>query len=187
MEPRANRVLFVLLLLASLVGSLATVPYTLTLLHQSAGGMSISIRAVVISTLLQDLVLSALTGAVGLWLGDKIGLGAADLRALLAGTPSAWRWLWTSLPLALLTGLLTGIALLMEGALLGSRILPAVARSQTIAAPPAWQGVLASFAAGAAGIVYRWFYWRRGLVLAMLAQAATDVIIHGLAALSRLR
>ncbi len=33
---------------------------------------------------------------------------------------------------------------------------------------------------GLAGIVYGWLYWRRGLLSAMVAHFATDVVLHGL-------
>lgn len=79
---------FAVLWLAATLGSLAIVPYSWTLMKQAKLPPGVPQDALPILVAVQALfefALSAGAVAVGLWLGESIGMGAPDLRKWLAG------------------------------------------------------------------------------------------------------
>jgi len=238
---------FAALVAAGVLGSVAVVPYSAGLLAR-APGVEVSVGALLVAQAVQGLVLTAVAAGLGLWLGGRVGLGAWDVRALLAGGEGR-RAVLRGLPAALGLGLAAGVVLTaasMAGAPLAEGALGRVEH------PPAWQGLLAAFGAGVTeeiwlrlgamsvlawagarllrrerppggvfwaaiaisallfgaghlplaaalgglggavvlfvlaangvvGLLCGWLYWRRGLLAAMAAHFAADVVLHFLA------
>ena len=81
MSQRVDRVLFLWLLLASLIGVLTGMPWTVAVLGDSA--------TVWRHGTVEFLLLLAPASAVGVWLGNKLDLGT-ELRELVSGVRS-WR------------------------------------------------------------------------------------------------
>jgi hypothetical protein len=100
MNQRADRVLFVWLLLSGWFGVLMGLPWTLAVLRdypgtgwwwEAAGDLLFFVPA---------------STAAGVWLGKKVGLGS-ELRELVSGTPGCWK----QVRLALVPGTLVGLTL----------------------------------------------------------------------------
>ncbi|MGI9148690.1 MAG: CPBP family glutamic-type intramembrane protease [Chloroflexota bacterium] len=134
---------FGVLLLAACLGSLALLPYLATLLQPALGSLGRPLGPVLAVSLIQPVIVAALASAVGLRLGDSVGLGAPLLRDWLEGAPTARRVRALLVP-SIGAGLLIADAvLLLEFAVFAPNLSPAVRGAHT-PAPPAWQGVLAS-------------------------------------------
>jgi hypothetical protein len=80
-NQRTDRVLFVWLLLAGLFGTLIGVPWTIAVLRDPATAW--------LSAVLEVLLFITPASAVGVWLGNKVGLGSR-LRDLVSGMPGGW-------------------------------------------------------------------------------------------------
>jgi hypothetical protein len=106
---RNDRVLFVWLLLAGLLGSLVGVPYTIAVLMDPAAGGPVDARLVWLSALAEALFLLAPASAAGVWLGNKVGLGPRLLSELISRTPGGWKHLRSSLLPTMLVGLTLGV------------------------------------------------------------------------------
>jgi hypothetical protein len=234
--------------------SLLLIPFSMTLLGQG-DGPEIPLWMLVVGTLIQGVVVAAITGGLGLWLGPKVGLGAPDLRGMLHGEPGSGRRVLSALPLAAGLGVAFGVvALALEAGFVP--LLPeAVQRSfEEASIPPPWEGFLASIGAGVneeilfrlglmtlfvflgakllrqgerpaagvlwtamvlatllfgavhlpqaaalggglpaslvafvllgnglGGVVFGWLYWKRGLVAAVTAHFAADIVLHVIA------
>jgi hypothetical protein len=100
---------FSILFAASLVGSVAVLPYSLRLLPKDKP-LKISISKLVLLSFLQGAVIFAIATAVGLLATHTIGLGAPYLEAALAGNESA-QALVLMLQVAIIFGGLAGIIL----------------------------------------------------------------------------
>ncbi len=141
---------FSALMLGVLVLALVQVPYAASVMAQQLTGRDQSLWLWIgVNTLLVPLILAAIATAVGLQLGDQVGLGAPLLRALLTGEKGAA----ARFRALILPSILAGLTMLAVNVLLSLTIfrLPAdVAASvpQTLARPPAWAGVLGSVYAG---------------------------------------
>jgi hypothetical protein len=121
-KRRTDRLLFVGLCLAGLLGSLIGVPYTISVLMDPAAGGPIDPRAAWLSGAAEALLLLAPASAVGVWLGDKVNLGPWVLRELVSKAPGAWRRVRSSLGTPMAVGLALGVLgfaqyLIPEGAL----------------------------------------------------------------------
>lgn len=135
------------LLVMTLVGTLAGLPYILTLQGDALAEMGVPIGAVLASALVQMLLFGGVAAGVGLWLGPRVGLGAPLLRRLVVGDRSAWREWRAALPLALAGGALAAVAIVaLEVLLFAPRMGTALAESAAEIAP--WQGLLASLYGG---------------------------------------
>jgi membrane protease YdiL (CAAX protease family) len=108
-DQRTDRVLFVGLLLAGLVGSLIGVPYTLAVLMDPAAGGPVDARDVWLSAVVEALFFLAPASAVGVWLGRRVGLGPRLLRELIPGMHGRGKDLRSSLVAAVLAGLTLGV------------------------------------------------------------------------------
>jgi len=78
-EPLTWKV-FGVLVGGALIGSLAIIPYTLTL-QELPPSLPIPLWLLLVIGITQNLLLFAAVTALGLWLGGKVGLGAPVLRA----------------------------------------------------------------------------------------------------------
>lgn len=135
-----------LLAVASVVGTLAILPFSAALLVQMKEPripedklpFVLGVSAVV------EFVISGVAILLGLLLARRAGLGAPDLTAALTGDRKARRRIWSSLPLATAIGLALGGVLVFY-----SMLHPTLAKSdQPIVMPPIWEGFLASIGAG---------------------------------------
>jgi hypothetical protein len=108
-SQRTDRVLFLGLFLAGLLGSLLGVPWTLAVLGHPAAGGALDPRAVWLSAVAEALFLLAPASAAGVWLGQKIGLGPRVLRALASRLPGGREQLRRALLPTLLIGLALGV------------------------------------------------------------------------------
>jgi membrane protease YdiL (CAAX protease family) len=136
--------LFAVLLLMALLGVAAVIPYSLSL--QGLEEIPLPTWLILLLTLLQNALLFAVVIGLGLWLGGKIGLGAPHLQRLLGGHPGAWPMLREKFPLSMGMGLAAALIIILLDGLLFSPLSPPALRAT--AAPPAWQGLLASLYGG---------------------------------------
>ncbi len=143
-KPLTWRV-FGVLMAGALIGSLAILPYTLTL-QELPPSLPVPLCLLLLIGIVQNLLLFAAITALGLWLGGKIGLGAPVLLDWLAGDPEAPRRFRAVLPLAVGTGVAVAILILLLERFAFAPHLPE--SLQTISPPPAWQGLLAAFYGG---------------------------------------
>ena len=102
---------FILLFIATLVGSAAVLPYALRLLPKDKP-LKMSMPKLVLVSILQGAVIFAIATGVGLWVAHSIGLGAPYLEAALAGSGSA-QALIPMLQIAIIFGALWGAILLI--------------------------------------------------------------------------
>lgn len=136
---------FGVLMAGALVGSLAVLPYYFALMEPPPS-LPIPMWLLLIVGTVQNLVLFAAAIGLGLWLGNKVGLGAPTLRDWLAGDPETPRHFRASLPLAMGMGVAVGVVILLLEQLIFAPLLPEVLRE--ISPPAPWQGFLASFYGG---------------------------------------
>jgi hypothetical protein len=108
-DQRTDRVLFVCLLLAGLLGSLIGVPYTIAVLMDPAAGGPVDPRDVWLSAVVEATLFLAPASAVGVWLGKRVDLGPRLLRVLVSGLPRGGKDLRSSLAAAVLAGLTLGV------------------------------------------------------------------------------
>ncbi len=152
---RFNWRVFIVLWLASILGMVAIVPYSLTLQGITLENWPLAIPPFILIPiqLAEQAVFFGIATAAGLFLAYRIGLGAPILEAKLAGEKVGQRVRSILLP-AIALGVIAGLiiigleififtpALRAElGDTYKSLLTPGIA-------PPAWQGFLASFYGG---------------------------------------
>ena len=249
---RAHWRVFGVLMLGAVLGAVALLPYTLAVLSRPpAPPGPLPLALLVVASVVQTVVLTGIAAGLGLWLGDRVGLGAPLLRDWLGGDPTApWRFV-ASLPLASALGVLVAVVIFAVELLVYApriAVLQAAARStpsegvgilsalygaideeillrlglMTVlvwvitrvtrtSTSSGWQFWAANFISallfglghppatsvllpltplvvsravllnGLAGVVFGWLYWRRGLLSAMAAHFASDVVLHVIA------
>ena len=104
-----DRVLFLWLLLAGLFGSLIGVPWAIAVLRDPAAGRPVDPRAVWLSTIAEALLFVTPSSAVGVWLGNKVGLGPRLVRELVSGMPGGWEHVRLGFLPTILVGLTVGV------------------------------------------------------------------------------
>ncbi len=136
---------FGVLMIGALIGLLALVPYNISLV----GLPSVEIMPIWLSMLIwfvQSMLLFAGAIGLGLWLGDKVGLGVSELHSWLTGDLKAPQQLKISLPWGIGIGVIVGLVIwVLEKIAFAPYIPEALSMSEQ---PPAWQGFLASFYGG---------------------------------------
>lgn len=95
------------LLLVSLLASLAKIPYTSALLYQKTSVPPI--HSILINILFSFVLITIPLTTVGLWLGPKVGLGTPELEAMLTKVPKSYRRLQFSILPATILGIVCGI------------------------------------------------------------------------------
>jgi hypothetical protein len=139
---------FGVLLVASLGGVLAVIPYQFALAPPRLPEGSPPLAVLVLLSLAQSAVLMSLAIAAGLWLGPRVGLGAPDLRDLLLQLPGAWTRISRRLGVAAVSGALAGVLVLaLEIAVFAPRLPIDIGAERGGAISP-WLGFLASFYGG---------------------------------------
>jgi hypothetical protein len=136
---------FGVLTACALVGLLAVLPYALEL-SPLPTELPIPKWLVLVTGAVQNLLLFGGATGLGLWLGDKVGLGAPLLRGWLAGDAQTARRVRASLPLVIGGGSALGALILLLERLFFAPRLPAAL--QAVDQPGPWQGFLASFYGG---------------------------------------
>jgi hypothetical protein len=152
--PRVKRPLVkvtAVLMAASLLGSFALLPYSLSLMKQAnvaiPPGISQDVFWIValgLSVVIES-VMSAIAIALGLWLGSRVGLGVPQFEAWLVGDVHADGRRRHSAIVALALGLAVGVVIVVLAKVTQS-LVPAGPRPLTAPAP--WEGFLASIGAG---------------------------------------
>jgi membrane protease YdiL (CAAX protease family) len=166
--PKLGWKLFGLLMLAGVLASLATVPYAMSL---SGGSAEIPVWVFIAGTVIQGIILTAIAAGLGLWLGAKVGLGAWDIRSLLAGENGAGRRIVRSLPLALLLGVVGAVVVQLIGWGFMTVSPGSVPGMEDVEMWAAWEGFLVAAGAGISEEI-----WLRlgamGILAWLLARAA---------------
>jgi membrane protease YdiL (CAAX protease family) len=138
--------LFIILLIGSIFGIIAIIPYTLTLQGGLPQNLPLPPYILLIAQIIQNTVLFAVAIFIGLKLALRVGLGVPIIEGWIKGKPVKG-YLKSILPLSIGLGLLAGILIIGLDylfSLAGSSIN--ITTIQTT--PPAWQGFLASFYGG---------------------------------------
>jgi hypothetical protein len=172
-SPHSGKVLLkvaLILLAAALVGEVAILPFSWTLIKQMPNlqvppniPKGVFWTVVFAVQLVVDVVFSLISLAIGLGLGRMIGLGDPLLADVVASVPGGGARLRRALAMAAIIGLALGIAVTGLSITLSS-VLPEPERA--IEHPPAWEGFLASIGAGV-----REELWLRMGLLTLLAWA----------------
>jgi len=103
MDRSYKRRLFFFLWISCLAGGMTVIPYLLTNPLMAPLLRSLPLPALVVSVLAQSAVFFAIFTFLGIWLGEKVGLGVPFLQARLQGHPlpgfvrTAWRSLGAGL------------------------------------------------------------------------------------------
>lgn len=151
-EPRwIRRRVLAVLLAGGLVGVVAGLPYTSTLLRPllaGAGADAPPLSALLALQAVQTAVLVGAATALGLRLGPAVGLGAPDLAALVARRPGARARLRAVLAPAVGAGIAVSAVVVALDLWVFSPRLPPPADPASAAQPPAWQGLLAALYGG---------------------------------------
>lgn len=150
-SPRYNRRLFYLLWGLACFGLLSVIPYTLALQKEHLQAIHLQLPLPVVITveiMVQFCILGLLTG-IGLWLAEKIGLGAPLLSDWLAGLPVKQEYRYTWLPIALIGLAVSAIVVFLDNLIFSPLIQNQLQTSglnliKTVN-PPVWKGLLASF------------------------------------------
>jgi len=165
MTKSFNWKLFLILWLGAVFGSIAVIPYTLTLQSEMLQSLELPMPLPVLFTLqiLQGAVLLGIITALGLLLANRIGLGAPILESMLQ-KESVTEKIKSILPVSIILGVIAGLLIIGLDVLVFQPLLVQELGEQINAIseniqPPAWQGFLASFYGGIAEeILLRLFF-----------------------------
>ncbi len=141
---------FLILWAAGVVGVAAIFPYTLSLqgLWQAQlPPWPAYLTPLIALQFAQNALLVAVAVALGLLLARRGGLGAPLLEARLGGEAVGRRLRALLLP-SVLVGVVAAVLVIALDLLLFARLIPGAGGLLSVAAPPAWQGLLASFYGG---------------------------------------
>jgi len=152
-----NWKLFLTLWLAGTFGVMAVIPYTLTLQSDILQNteLPIPLPALLAIQIVQGSVLLGILTAIGLWLANRIGLGAPILEAWL-NKESISEKIKGILPISIILGLIAGALIIVLDVYVFQPLLikdlgeQINSMSSSNINPPAWQGFLASFYGGIA-------------------------------------
>ncbi len=141
-----ERKLFTILLIACIFGTIAVLPYTLTLQGELLQNLPVPLYVLLAAQLIQSVVLFGVAIFVGLHLARKVGLGLPILEGWLEGR-EVKSYLRSILGISIGLGILAGILIIGLDLLFSSAGVP-IDLTQASINPPAWQGFLASFYGG---------------------------------------
>ncbi|BDZ69098.1 CPBP family intramembrane glutamic endopeptidase [Methanobacterium ferruginis] len=138
--------LFTILLIASIFGTIAVLPYTLTLQGGLLQNSSIPLSVIMTAQLIQSIVLFVVVIFIGLYLAKKVGLELPILEGWLEGR-EVKSYLKSILGISVGLGILAGILIIGIDYLFSfAGFTSSIVMAQIT--PPAWQGFLASFYGG---------------------------------------
>ncbi len=141
-----ERKLVLILLIACIFGTIAVLPYTLTLQGELLQNLPVPLYVLLAAQLVQAIVLFGVATFVGLHLARKVGLGLPILEGWLEGR-EVKSYLKSILGISIGLGILAGI-LIIGLDLLFSFAGVSINLTQASINPPAWQGFFASFYGG---------------------------------------
>jgi hypothetical protein len=138
---------FFWLLAAAIVGTLAILPYSYTLMKQANPPLvpEALLPAVLVATVVIELLISAAAIAVGLALGPRVGLGRLSTPDSAGGKRTPVSWLWRSVGLPLVIGMALGIVI---GVFTAKVELFPAGEQPNLTMPSPAEGLLASIGAG---------------------------------------
>ena len=143
---KINWKLFIILLIASIFGIVAVLPYTLTLEGSVLQNLPVPLYVLLTGQIIQNTILFAVAIFIGLLLAKKVGLGLPILEGWLEGR-EVKTYLKSILGISVGLGILAGI-LIIGLDYLFSFAGVTINVTQASINPPAWQGLLASFYGG---------------------------------------
>ncbi len=142
-----NTKLFLLLLAAAALGSLAIFPYAARLTGLDLAALGVPWWLVWLASSLQSTVLAGVAILVGMRLGPAVGLGPRLLRRWLASGEDVTLELKQGLRMAVPLGVAAAIVILVIDSWVFARATGDLSQLVTDK-PPAWMGLLASFYGG---------------------------------------
>jgi len=145
-SKNVNWKLYIILLIASIFGTIAILPYTLTLQGGVLQSSAVPLYAVLAAQIIQSIVLFAVTIFIGLYLAKKVGLGLPILEKWLEGR-EVKTYLKSILGISIGLGILVGILIIGLDYLFSFAGVP-INVTQASINPPAWQGFLSCFYGG---------------------------------------
>lgn len=138
--------LFIILLIASIFGWFAVLPYTLTLEGGQLQNLPVQLSVLLTAQFIQSTIISVVAIFAGLYFAKKVGLGLPIIEGWLEGKPVK-EYLISILPISIGLGIIAGILIIGLDYLFSfAGVVINVTASQFT--PPAWQGFLASFYGG---------------------------------------
>jgi len=143
---KTNWKLFIILLLASIFGLLAIIPYSLTLQGGLPQNLPFPPYIILALTIIQNTIMFAVAIVIGLYFAKKVGLGVPIIEGWLEGKPVK-KYLKSILLISVGLGIIAGILILGLQYLFSLAGITINAPASQIN-PPAWQGLLASFYGG---------------------------------------
>jgi hypothetical protein len=152
-KPRFNWKMFLILWLASILGVIAVIPYTLTLQGAQARNLPMPLEVLIPIQVAENAIIFGVAAALGLFFAYRCGLGVPLLDAWTRGEPVRVDWRMWVVP-ALLIGvagtlLVIALDLFVFMPALRSELGDLARGMESPAArPPAWQGFFASFYGG---------------------------------------
>jgi hypothetical protein len=150
---RFNRREFLVLWIASIIGVVAIIPYSLTLQAPVLQDLPISLAVLLPIQIGENAAIFAVAVAAGLFFASRIGLGAPILEAYLAHQKVSARVKAILVP-SIILGVLASLAVMgLDMIVFGPAVVAELGKaaevlSQPGVQPPAWQGLLASFYGG---------------------------------------
>ncbi|WP_088893475.1 CPBP family glutamic-type intramembrane protease [Leptolyngbya ohadii] len=164
-----NRPIFLTLWLAGIFGSIALIPYALTLQGAKLGTIQLpfSLPVVLALQIGQSAIVLAIAIAAGLFFANRTGLGTPVLSAWFEGEAIGERVRKFLVP-AIGWGVVAAVAiLLLDRFVFAPALVPQISQASSPVAPaiqpPVWQGLLAAFYGGINEEIYL-----RLLVLSLL-------------------
>jgi hypothetical protein len=105
---------FCILFVASLIGSVAILPYSMRLIKESVQKkpLKMSLSKIMLLSVIQNIVLFAIVAGIGLFTAHAIGLGAPYIEGLLSGSKTV-QSIMSILEVALPFGIAAGVFLLI--------------------------------------------------------------------------
>jgi hypothetical protein len=152
-QTRFNRREFLVLWIASIIGVVAIIPYSLTLQAPILEGLPISLAVLLPIQVGENAAIFAVAVAGGLFLAARIGLGAPILEAYLARQEVTDRIKAILIPSIALGVIASLIIIGLDATVFGPALVAELGKtsealSRVSIQPPAWQGFLASFYGG---------------------------------------
>ncbi|WP_414469701.1 CPBP family glutamic-type intramembrane protease [Methanobacterium sp. ACI-7] len=143
---KINWKLFIILLIASIFGTIAVFPYTLTLEASILQNLPVPLYVLLAGQIIQNTILLGFAIFIGLLLAKKVGLGLPVLEGWLEGK-EVKSYLKSILLISIGLGVLAGF-LIIGLDYFFSFAGVTINITQASINPPAWQGFLASFYGG---------------------------------------
>ncbi|WP_414469287.1 CPBP family glutamic-type intramembrane protease [Methanobacterium sp. ACI-7] len=138
--------LFIILLVASIFGWFAVLPYTITLQSSVFQNLPVPISVLLAVQFIQSLIIFVIAIYAGLYFAKKVGLGLPIIEGWLEGKPVKDYFI-SILPISIILGIIAGILIIgLDYVFSFAGVVINITSAQFT--PPAWQGLLASFYGG---------------------------------------